>query len=357
MDGVDAVLVEVHEEGVQVLHEHAESIPVDLKRRLELAVVTGALPALEVWRLDAAVGALFARAVLALLDGAGIDAARIFAVGSHGQTLYHAPWDEPPLTVQIGDPNIIAWQTGIVTVADFRRMDVAAGGQGAPLAPAFHAFAFSHQSQPRAVLNLGGIANLSLLPPRGAGPVLGFDTGPGNTLMDLWSTRVRNRPFDEVGAWAGTGFVSEALLEDLLDEPFFAQPPPKSTGRELFNVSWLEAKLRRYPNIKPESVQRTLCQFTAVSAAAALREHSPLIRELYVCGGGAHNPVLLAALAWELPDCEVGSTQRLGVAPKAVEGAAFAWLAHERLHGRSAAHTSVTGAAQATLLGGVYRAR
>lgn len=356
MDGVDAVLAEIRDDGVQVLHEHSEPIPADLKRRLEQALLTDGLLALEAWRLDAAVGSLFARTVLGLLEVAGVAAARIVAIGSHGQTLYHAPGEAPPLSIQIGDPNIIASRTGITTVADFRRMDVAMGGQGAPLAPAFHAFAFSDDARPRAVLNLGGIANLSALPPRGEGAVLGFDIGPGNTLMDVWSAQMRGLAFDQDGAWAGTGHVHEPLLRDLLAEPYFARPPPKSTGRELFNARWLGARLRRHGGVAPESVQRTLCQLTAVSAATAVRAHAPLARELFVCGGGAHNPVLMAALEGELPDCEVCSTQRLGVPPKAVEGAAFAWLAHERLQGRSAVHGSVTGAARAPLLGGVYRA-
>lgn len=357
MDGVDAVLADVRDDGVQVLHEHAEPIPAALQRRLQQALHTDTLLALESWRLDAEVGKLFARAVLALLDAASIAPTRIAAIGSHGQTLYHAPADEPPLTVQIGDPNIIAARTGIATVADFRRMDMAAGGQGAPLAPAFHAFAFSHAARARAVLNVGGIANLSALPPRGTGTVLGFDTGPGNTLMDLWSARIRGQPFDASGAWAATGRVLEPLLRECLADPYFARRPPKSTGRELFNARWLEQRLRRHGAAAPESVQRTLCQLTASSAAMALREYAPHARELFVCGGGAHNEVLMAALARELPGCEVRSTEDLGVPPKAVEGAAFAWLASERLHARSAVPVSITGAARATLAGGVFRVR
>ena len=357
MDGVDAVLVEIQKDGLRVLREHTGSIPPNLKRRLEQALDTTALHALEAWRLDAEVGEVFAQTVLGLLDGAGIRASTIFGIGSHGQTLYHAPGHEPPLTIQIGDPNIIAFRTGITTVADFRRMDVAAGGQGAPLAPAFHSFLFSHTSRARAVLNLGGIANLSVLPPRGSGPVLGFDTGPGNTLMDLWSMRVRGQPIDDGGAWAATGNVNESLLHELLADPYFSLPPPKSTGRELFNAKWLDERLFRYQRIAPQTVQRTLCQFTAASVARALRGQAPTVRELFVCGGGAHNRRLMSALADTLNGCEVRTTLDLGVPPKAVEGAAFAWMAHERLHARSAALTSVTGSMRASLLGGVYRAR
>lgn len=355
MDAVDAVLAEVNDAGATVVHQHATAIAQPLRTRLEAALRSEALAALEAWRLDAEVGALFATAVLELLAAADTPPARVSAVGSHGQTLYHAPDADPPLTVQLGDPNVIAWRTGITTVSDFRRMDLAAGGQGAPLAPGFHAHAFAAADRPRAVVNLGGIANVTVLPPRGRGAVRGFDTGPANTLMDLWCARTRGDPFDAGGAWAATGRVDAPLLEVLLDEPYFSRKPPKSTGRELFNGSWLDARLRGVAAVPPEDVQRTLCELTAITVAAALDRHGDGAKEVYVCGGGALNPVLMDALSGALPGRIVQTTASLGVAPKAVEGTAFAWMAHERLAGRSAALPSVTGATRPVLLGGVYR--
>jgi anhydro-N-acetylmuramic acid kinase len=300
--------------------------------------------------LDAAIGACFADAALALLHDARIDAREVAALGSHGQTVCHRPNGPDPFTLQLGDPNVIAERTGIVTVADFRRADLAAGGQGAPLLPALHAAMLTGPATPRAILNLGGIANLTLLIP--GQPVLGFDTGPANCLLDAWSLRHRGMPRDEGGTWARSGRTEAALLQRLLDDPYFAAPPPKSTGREYFNLDWLEARLSE--NIGPTDVQATLLQLSARSIADALRAHAPSIREVYACGGGVHNAALMAALRAELPDAKVDTTAALGLDPDFVEAVGFAWLARARLEHVSGNLPSVTGARGPRVLGAVY---
>jgi anhydro-N-acetylmuramic acid kinase len=356
MDAVDAVLAEFNDSSVEVRAQHSLPLPADLRSRLEAALETEHLQAKEFWNLDAEVGTLFAEAALALLEHTATPPSGVAAIGSHGQTLYHAPDATPPLTVQVGDPNIIASRTGITTVADFRRMDVAAGGQGAPLAPLFHAFAFAGK-QPRAVLNLGGIANVTLLPHAGDTSLLGFDTGPGNTLLDLWAQEHLDKPFDHGGRWAASGCVREDLLTRMLEDRYFGSKPPKSTGRERFNRRWIEAALREMveEDVAACDVQRTLVELTALTVSSALDRHAPQTREVYVCGGGALNGLLLQRIAHALPSRSVETTSTLKVPPNAVEGAAFAWLARERLSRRSAGRGSVTGARRSATLGAVYR--
>jgi anhydro-N-acetylmuramic acid kinase len=303
--------------------------------------------------LDAAIGACFAEAALALLRDAGVDARNVAALGSHGQTVCHRPNGPDAFTLQIGDPNVIAERTGIVTVADFRRADLAAGGQGAPLLPALHAAVLADAATPRAVLNLGGIANLTLLVP--GQPVLGFDTGPANCLLDAWSLRHCRTPRDEGGAWARSGRVDAALLQRLMGDPYFSAPPPKSTGREYFNLDWLDERLSG--NIAPVDVQATLLQLSARSIADALRVHAPAVRELYACGGGVHNGALMAALRAELPDTKVDTTAALGLDPDFVEAIGFAWLARARLDHVPGNLPSVTGARGPRVLGAVYAPR
>ncbi|MEO8161714.1 MAG: anhydro-N-acetylmuramic acid kinase, partial [Arenimonas sp.] len=305
----------------------------------------------ELGELDTRLGQAFAHASNALLREAGVEAKRVRAIGSHGQTLRHRPQGEAPFTLQLGDANVIAESTGIDTVADFRRRDVAAGGQGAPLVPAFHAATLANAAEDRAVLNLGGIANLTLLPVHGA--VRGFDTGPGNGLMDAWCLRHRGEPFDRAGAFAATGRVEKALLARLLDEPWLALPPPKSTGRDQFHLPWLEARLGTTA-IMPEDVQATLARFTARSVAEALRAQLPTCARVLVCGGGVHNPVLLAELRAALPGMVVESTGEHALDPDFVEAMAFAWLAREFLARRPGNLAAVTGARGARVLGALF---
>lgn len=303
-------------------------------------------------QLDAEVGLAFASAAQQLLRDHRVQADEVTAIGSHGQTIRHRPGRSLPFTWQIGDPSRIVEATGITTVADFRRRDVAAGGQGAPLVPAFHAAWLRDTAEDRAVLNLGGIANLTLLPR--SGPVRGFDCGPANALMDLWARRCGIGERDEGGALASQGRVDTALLARLLDDPWFSLPPPKSTGREDFNADWLDARLGQASD--PASVMATLVALSARSTAEALARTMPQARRLLVCGGGNHNPSLLAALAQALPAVQVQTTAVHGLDPDFVEAAAFGWLASRCLSGLPGALASVTGAAGDRVLGAIYPA-
>lgn len=354
-DAVDAALVDLTADRVELVSCHSEAIPDSIASALRAVIDNPLVDLAEFWQLDVRVGELFAEAAVNLLDKAGVDASRVRAIGSHGQTVYHAPGARYPSTVQIGDPNIIAERTGITTVADLRRRDLAAGGQGAPLAPAFHAALFRTREHDRVVMNIGGIANLTLLPSDMALPVIGFDTGPGNTLMDVWANRVRGVAMDVDGAWARSGQCHQRLLELLLTDPYFALPPPKSTGRELFNLRWLDgfiAQLGETP--APENVQRTLCELTAVSVADAIANNAPETREVLVCGGGVHNPLTMQRLAESLRSIDVRSTESIGFDPDWVEAAAFAWLAARTMEGLSGNLPSVTGASHPVILGAIY---
>jgi anhydro-N-acetylmuramic acid kinase len=356
MDAVDAALAEAGGDEFRVLAARAAPFPDGLAARLRRlampgAFASGAHDAIdELGELDQLAGEAFAAAALALLAQCGLAPERVRAIGSHGQTLRHRPRGTAPFTLQIGDPNRIAARTGIPVVADFRRRDMALGGQGAPLVPGFHAAVFAAAGEYRAVLNLGGVANLTLLEPGLL--VSGFDTGPANGLMDAWARRHLGRPYDEDGAWAASGQPSEPLLEALLEHPFLALPPPKSTGPEDFTVAWLEGVAARFGPPAPVVVQATLCEFTAASVAVALGPSPP--QRLIVCGGGSHNRQLLKRLAARLPGTTIEDSGRHGVDPDHVEAAAFAWLAARTLAGLPGNLPSVTGAGRAAVLGAVW---
>jgi anhydro-N-acetylmuramic acid kinase len=305
----------------------------------------------DLGRLDTRLGEAFAAAADALVRDAGIAKADIAAIGSHGQTLRHAPSGEAPFTMQVGDAAVIAERTGLATVADFRRRDVAAGGQGAPLVPAFHAAVLADARESRAVLNLGGIANLTLLPPEG--PVRGFDTGPGNGLMDAWCLRERGERYDRGGAFAASGTVDTALLAQLMAEPWLYLPPPKSTGRDQFHLAWLQPALHGRA-LAPADVQATLCEFTAASVADALLREQPGVAALLACGGGVHNATLMARLRARLPGVRVETTAEHGLDPDFVEAAAFAWLASRTLAGLPGNLPSATGARGPRVLGTIH---
>ena len=305
--------------------------------------------------LDRQVGRAFAAAVDALMEQADVEAGEISAIGSHGQTIRHRPANNHPFTLQIGDPNTLAELTGITTVADFRRRDIAAGGEGAPLVPAFHQALLQTEGKARVVLNLGGIANITCLPPSGQGTVIGYDTGPANTLLDTWISRHRSQPFDNAGQWAASGQLIESLLKDLLEEPYFDLPPPKSTGTEYFNLSWLESHLPS-PTPPAEDIQRTLAELTTRSVADAIRREGYEDCEVLVCGGGAHNLFLLELLQRHLPKSSVGSLAGFGLDPDWIEAMAFAWLAHRTLAGLPGNLPTVTGASRAVPLGAIYPA-
>ncbi|MFP5414630.1 MAG: anhydro-N-acetylmuramic acid kinase [Gammaproteobacteria bacterium] len=359
LDAVDAVLVDLNEHRHDVLAHHSQPIPDNLRAAIARLCQPGDIegdPIDQIGAVDREMGELFADAVAALLAIADIPAARIAAIGSHGQTIRHRPPDGAtahPFTLQIGDPNCIAARTGITTVADFRRRDIALGGQGAPLVPPFHAAAFRHPDRDRAVVNLGGIANVTLLPAEGE--VSGFDVGPGNCLLDAWIKRHLDRPYDDGGAWASAFTPDASLLQTLQQHPFFNREPPKSTGREDFNLSWLDAQLRGFPALEPGVVQATLLALTSTTLTLALEKYST-IGEVYFCGGGARNQALLDDLSGRLKPRTVATTAALGLDPQWVEAAAFAWLARETLHGRPGNLPAVTGASWAAVLGAIYPA-
>lgn len=352
MDAIDAALVDFDAAPLKIIATSATPFDPVLKRRISALIDHADRVALdEVGQIDVELGRSFARASLALMQSAGIDPSRITAIGSHGQTLRHRPDLNAPFTWQIGDPNVLAEMTGISVVADFRRRDVAAGGQGAPLLPVFHDQVFRSDSENRVIANLGGIANITILTRDST--VTGFDTGPANRLLDAWISRHQGKDFDAGGVWAASGKIDATLLRELMDEPYFRLSPPKSTGRELFNMPWLENKLGLFSR-DPRDVQATLQQFTAETVAAAVRQHAPGAA-LYLCGGGAHNLGLLNALQALIAPNRVASTAALGLDPDYVEAVAFAWFAMRTLEGLTSSAGSVTGAKGARILGGIYR--
>ena len=353
-DGIDAALVRFAPQ-LQVVAALTHPYPADLREQvLAVSQQDHALSADDWGRLDHRIAASFAEAAVRVMAMGNVGPAAVAAIGSHGQTLRHRPRDRFPFTLQLGDPSLIAERSGCTVVADFRRRDVAAGGEGAPLLPLLHAALLRTPDETRAVLNLGGIANLTLLPRDG--DVRGFDTGPANCLLDAWALRHLNMPFDRSGSWAASGEVIPALLARLREEPWFTLPPPKSTGREVFHLDWLSARAGGLDVNAPVDVQATLLQLTAHTVAGALRREQPDTTRLLVCGGGAHNPPLLAALGAQLPGCSVESVAAHGLDPDYVEAAGFAWLARETLAGRPGNLPSVTGARGLRVLGGIYPA-
>ncbi|MGH8601232.1 MAG: anhydro-N-acetylmuramic acid kinase [Gammaproteobacteria bacterium] len=351
LDGLDIALIEQSQHPT-LLATHYLPMPVELRRELLALCAPGpdelarAAVAEQHWVQLAAQG------IATLLGQQQLPPSAIRAIGSHGQTVRHEP--ARGFSIQIGNPALLAELTGISVVSDFRRRDLAAGGQGAPLVPAFHQALFDDGQSRRAVLNLGGFSNLSLLEP--GQPVRGFDCGPGNVLLDAWIQRQRGESFDRDGAWAASGLVQPALLQALLNDPFFQTQGPKSTGRELFNLAWLDQHLACLPPFAPADVQASLLELTARSSVEALKAAQSQTEELLVCGGGAHNGALMARLARLLPGCSVSSTAAYGVPPDWVEAMAFAWLAHCCLEGIPANRPSVTGARGPRVLGAIYPA-
>jgi anhydro-N-acetylmuramic acid kinase len=353
-DGIDAALVAFEP---QLELRAALTLPYPAELRADILALAHSAAQIELdalGTLDARIGLAFADAASTLLRGAGVAADAVRAIGSHGQTIRHRPGGEHAFTLQIGDPTRIVEATGITTVADFRRRDIAAGGQGAPLACAFHAAMLGDTNEPRAVLNLGGIANLTLLKPGTA--VRGFDTGPASALMDAWCMAHGRGPFDASGAFAAQGHVQPDLLSVLLDDAFFRQAPPKSTGREQFNLDWLRQRAPNVDSMSAANVQATLLELSARSVSEALLAEQPETQRLLVAGGGVHNDILLKRLARLLAPIEVASTLEFGIDPDHVESMCFAWLAREALEGRPGNLPEVTGARGPRLLGAIYPA-
>lgn len=359
LDGVDAVLVDFDGGGPQARVLGHASAPMPDGLRAELLALNSPTDN-ELHRAALAANALvrlYADQVHALLQQCGVAANAVAAIGAHGQTVRHRPqeFDGTGYTLQLNNPSLLAELCGITVVADFRNRDVAAGGQGAPLVPPFHQAFFGRPGQSLAVLNIGGISNITVLDPAAPAP-LGFDCGPGNALMDAWCLAHTGQAFDDAGRWAAQGQVHAGLLAQLLDEPFFAKLPPKSTGRDLFNGPWLAGKLVGMEAVAPQDVQATLTELTALSCARSLLDTSPACRTLVVCGGGALNEHLMARLQRALPGCHVTASSDLGLPPLQVEATAFAWLARQTVNGKTSSLKSVTGALGARILGGIYPA-
>ena len=348
LDGVDAVLAEFTDGRLQLAAD--AYVPFDETLQRELLALNSAGQN-EIERAALAGNELarkYAAAVAAVLARSKIPASSVRAIGCHGQTIRHRPGRG--YTTQIGNAALLAELTGITVVADFRSRDVASGGQGAPLAPGFHADTFTHATEDRVVINLGGIANLTYLPHDGE--AIGFDSGPGNCLLDLWTKRHIGTPHDVGGGWAAAGRAIPDLLERLLQEPYFAAAPPKSTGRDLFNDAWLAKELRGGENA--QGVQATLLELTARSLANAITRHCAGARRLIVCGGGAKNAALMRRLAELAAPAPVETSDRHGIDPQLVEAAAFAWLARRALNGQAGNLPSVTGARGSRVLGAIY---
>lgn len=351
LDGIDAGLVEFCENKIRLTAFHYQAFSDKLREEIQRISQPNQPVLLENYgKLDAQLGCLLAEATLALLNKAKIPASAIKAIGSHGQTVYHAPEGRHGFSLQIGDPNRIAEITGITTISDFRRRDIAAGGQGAPLVPAFHQTMFAEPDNKTTVLNIGGIANISILNGK---QVLGFDTGPGNTLMDYWCRQHLSKNYDVNGDWGKTGCVNVELLSLLLNDAYFQQSPPKSTGKEYFSPAWLHSKTDSFSDCKPEDVQATLCQLTADSIGKALLEYAADSKQILLCGGGIHNHLLVDMLRHNLP-MPLISTADYGIDPDHVEAIAFAWLARQTLNHLPGNLCSVTGAKNPVILGGIH---
>lgn len=351
MDGIDAVLVSFSDRRVVIHSTHTLPYPDDLRQRLDqLSQNHGTVD--DYGELDHRVGELFSDTARHAIAKAGISPDDIQAIGSHGQTVRHQPLGQAPFSLQIGDPNLIAERTGITTVADFRRRDMAAGGQGAPLVPAFHQAFFGDAGEDRCILNLGGIANLSWLPKGGNEPVEGFDTGPANALLDAWCQYQTGRAYDEDGHWSQEGIVHQDLLGDMLSDGYFSRPAPKSTGKEKFNLEWVKTLAHRHPDVSAEDVQRTLLELTVVSIARQLPQSPGMT--IFACGGGTRNSFLMRELRRTCSPLTLSSTAELGLDPQWVEPVAFAWLAKQTVERRPGNLPEVTGAKGKRILGAVY---
>jgi anhydro-N-acetylmuramic acid kinase len=353
LDGIDAALVEFKDNKGQLIEFAYQPFPAAIKNQLEQISDANAMIFLKDYgAMDTHLGLLFAQTIEALLTKANISAHAVRAIGSHGQTVYHEPNGNHPFSLQIGDPNIIAEKTGITTIADFRRRDIAAGGQGAPLVPAFHQSAFSHSTEHRCIVNIGGIANITILPPSQSSPVIGFDTGPGNILMDQWIQKHQSLNYDAQGEWAKTGKIDYELVERLKEDPYFQADPAKSTGKEYFSLDWIYQNIR-FTDYRAEDIQASLCYLTAITITDAIKKYAPATEHVLICGGGIHNEYLLELIEENLP-CPVSSTEFFGIHPDHVEAIAFAWLAKQTLNHLTGNLKEVTGASRNVILGGIY---
>ncbi len=353
-DCIDGLIVDWQTNRPRIVSTYTLDIPEKIKRMVFDLAISGKDEIEQIRYLDYQFAQLFSDTAIALYQQANISPQHVSAIGSHGQTIRHHPpeKDIPGYTLQIGDPNIIAEKTGITTVADFRRRDIAAGGQGAPLAPALHDALFRSTSTDRIILNTGGIANITYLP--SDGDTIGFDTGPANGLMDSWCQLHKGQSYDANGEWAASGITQPQLLEQFLQHPFFSLPSPKSTGRESFNLSWLQEQLKQFnQDITPEDVQATLLSLTVESIALHINQITTS-SEVYICGGGAHNTELCKRLEQRLSPNSFATSDALDIPPDWVEAVAFSWMAKQTMERLTGNLPKVTGAKRKVILGGVY---
>lgn len=354
LDGIDVAIVDISNKRVHLVASHCYPIPEDIRQQLTEICITKQATLQQLGEVDHRLGHLYADAINDLLAQNNMLPSQIEAIGCHGQTIYHAPNGTYPFTMQMGDANIIATKTNITTIADFRRKDMALGGQGAPLVPAFHQAIFANKTKNSVILNIGGIANFTVICPDH--PLIGYDTGPGNTLLDTWIYQNQGKTYDKDAQWALSGHIDNTLLTHLLDEPYFNLAAPKSTGRELFNLNWLNKKLMGC-SLSPQDIQATLVEFTVVSVVNELKKLNlppKLICELVVCGGGARNPLIMQRFTQHLSDWSVKTSNDYGVDMDYVEAMAFAWLAHQRRYDLPGNVQEVTGATRAVSLGAIY---
>lgn len=360
LDGVDVVLVDFSDKTSTLVSSYCHQIPSDIKTSILNTIQPDWSGSLEdIGILNQQLGELFAEATNSLLTKDNINKTSISAIGSHGQTLWHQPYGKHPFTMQLGDASVITERTGITTIADFRSRDVASGGQGAPLVPAFHQELLSHEDIDRIILNIGGIANITILPQlKSELNASGYDTGPGNGLIDAWSSSNTEYSYDKNGDWGRSGKIIPEILNTLLNDNYFSKPPPKSTGKEEFNLKWLKSKLGDLlTSERVEDIQATLTELTAKSIADSIARHnsnSTQFEDLYICGGGIHNLFLIERLQYHLPDIKIASTAELGIDPDWMEAIAFAWLAKQTLEGKTSNLPEVTGASGNRILGSIH---
>lgn len=355
VDGIDAIAVQfdAHNQPTQV---GSLNYPIEDSLRKEIfSIQSRPIQLEEIGQLDTRLGRVFAHAALELIKTSNIEKSEVVAIGSHGQTIKHDPEGRYPYTIQLADPNVIAEQTALTTVTDFRRRDMAAGGQGAPLVPAFHQ-AWLGQSDNTAVLNMGGIANITVLSNNQTEPRMGFDTGPANTLLDAFVKEHLGKSFDENGEWAKEGTSHTALLSSLLKHPYFRKPPPKSADISQFSLKWLDNFIKMFPDIDPQDVATTLVDLTITSISQALKKWSPEVTRVVACGGGSKNTFLMEELSKRLDPVSLTTSDRLGLGVDWVEAAAFAWLAKQTLAQQPGNSPQSTGASHPCILGGIYHA-
>ena len=358
LDGVDVALSSISESG-SFKHIRAKtfSFPEVLYQQLQLVILNQTCKLQTLAEIDIALGQLIGLSINQFIAEQNLTSKDITAIGSHGQTLFHSPTGKLPFSLQIGNANVIAEITGITTIADFRQRDIAAGGQGAPLVPAFHHYLFSSLNQDRVIVNIGGISNLTVLPASSKQAIIGFDTGPGNVLLDGWVQQHLDKPYDDSGQWAASGQCNNKILKHLLDEPYFKQTAPKSTGRELFNQSWCQRKLAEYSqSVSPVDIQATLVELSAQTIANDINYYSQANSPVFICGGGAYNDYLMTRLQSLLDSRLVETTAALGLQPDWVEACAFAWLAYRTINRQPGNLPSVTGANHFVVLGAIYPA-